>query len=84
MKVYITEEDDLVLSELGRVTGEVIFTPAFRGTYMDPPESAEVQIVGLRDAFGIDIPEEFWTKEDRYFELLDKTESIVESRYGCL
>lgn len=84
MKVCITEEDGLILDDLGLVTGEVVFTPAYGGTYMDPAESAELQVVGLRDAFGIDIPDDYWENEARYDELLIKTESIVESRRASI
>ena len=83
MRLYITEEDGLILNDLGLVTGEVMFTPAYGGTYLDPPESAEVQVIGLRDAFGIDIPDDYWENEARYDELLEKAETIAESRRTC-
>ena len=78
MEVSITPADEIRVEGLGLLTGSVLYSPGYAGSYHQPPEPPELEDIKLRDAFGISIPDFIWEDDDKYHALLDAVWPIIE------
>jgi len=77
INVTITEAHNVSIEGLGRVTGTVEYEKGYAGSLEQPPDPPELGTIQLRDAFGIDIPDEIWENGDNYDNLLLAVESVL-------
>lgn len=78
--IHLTSEDGVTLPGLGLVTGTAHYAEGAWGTRWDPPEPADVIVESIRDAFGIEIPDDYFgDHEDDYDALCEQVGALVEA-----
>ena len=84
MTIDLTAKDNIRLPGLGLVTGTVVYGEGHSGTRWDPPEPAEVIVESIRDAFGIEIPDDYWDDHDDDYEALcDQVGALVDAEVSA-
>lgn len=80
-KFTITEEDNVHVAGLGRITGSATYNPGHPGSYWQPPDPPELEdCEGLR-ADGSQVPYDAWDDPDLYDRLCEAVWRVVERTF---
>lgn len=82
IKLTFTEDNSICIEGLGSLTGTVEYETGYTGSLEQPPDPPELGLIQLRDALGIDIPNEIWESEENYNNLLLALQDILSWDYG--
>jgi len=80
--LHFTQENPLNLPGLGLCTGTVEYDPGFDGSYWEPSEEGGIESVAVKDAFGVDLSDEFVVDNPPVLAAIEAAVAVLlEARY---